>query len=105
MYQLLESRKRIKVGKLREPVLCEDEGLEVRYTCREVRLNVRYAVLPKEQCAEAGLEGEVAELCDVVVREVNCVVVLRMVLVIVTACGLFWRLTRAAPMFSMAEIL
>jgi hypothetical protein len=94
MYQLLESRKRIKVGKLREPVLC-----------REVRLNVRYAVLPKEQCAEAGLEGEVAELCDVVVREVNCVVVLRMVLVIVTACGLFWRLTRAAPMFSMAEIL
>jgi hypothetical protein len=55
MHQLLESRERIEVGKLREPVLCEDEGLEVRYTCREVRLDVRYAVLAQEQCAEARL--------------------------------------------------
>ena len=87
MYQLLESRERIEVGKLREPVLCEDEGLEVRYTCREVRLDVRYAVLPEEQCAEAGLEGKVAELCDVVVGEVNCVVILRIALTVVQECG------------------
>ena len=51
MYQLVKPCERIEVGKLHEPVLCEDEGLEVRYTCREVRLDVRYAVLSEEQCA------------------------------------------------------
>ena len=87
MYQLVKPCERIEVGKLHEPVLCEDEGLEVRYTCREVRLDVRYAVLSEEQCAEARLEGEVAELCDVVVGEVNCVVVLRIVLVVIQERG------------------
>lgn len=81
MYQFLESCERIEVGKLREPVFCEDKGLEVRYARREVRLDVRYAVLSEEQCAEAGLEGEVAELRDIVVGEVDCVVILRIVLV------------------------
>ena len=35
----------------------------------------------KEECAEAGLEREVAELRDIVVGQVDCVVVLRVLLV------------------------
>lgn len=56
--------------------------MQVRYACGEVRLDVRDAVLREEECTEAGLEREVAELRDVVVRKVDCVVVLRDSLVI-----------------------
>jgi hypothetical protein len=105
MYQLLEARERVEVGKLREPVFCEDEGLQVRYARGEVWLNVRYAVLSEEQCAEARLEGEVAELRDIVVGEVNCIVVLRIALVAAQERSISGGLARAAPMFSMAEIL
>lgn len=79
----------------------------MRYARGEVRLDGGYAILGEEKCAKAGLEGEVAELRNVVVGEINGVVVLQNVLVENS-----WgeragsgQLTRAAPMFSMAEIL
>jgi hypothetical protein len=50
--------------------------VEIRYARRKIRLYARDAVLRKEQCAEAGLEGEIAKLRDVVVGEIDCVVVL-----------------------------
>lgn len=83
--------------------------MQIRYARREIRLYARDAVLRKEQCAEAGLERKVAELRDVVVGEIDCIVVLLLriracrdtILVVGNAVGR----TRAAPMFSMAEIL
>jgi hypothetical protein len=63
--------------------------------------------LGEEQGAKAGVEGEVAELCDVVIGEVYSVVVLclRQVYVLESHGVDWWGLTLAAPMFSMAEIL
>jgi hypothetical protein len=49
--------------------------------------------------------GGAAELRDVVVGEVDCVVVLLRLQLSFRLCALFLELTRAAPIFSMAEIL
>jgi hypothetical protein len=67
IHQRLESRQRVQICQLRNPVLGKNQRPQVRYTRREVRLDIRDAVLREEQGAEAGLEREVAELCDVVV--------------------------------------
>lgn len=75
-HQLLEPRQCVQVGQLCDPVLGENQRLQVWYAGREGRLDVGYAVLRQEQCAQARLQWEVTKLCDVVVGEVDCVVVL-----------------------------
>lgn len=77
IHQLLKPCQRVQITQFCNPVLRQDERLQVRYARREVRLDIRYPVLGEEQCAEAGLQGEVAELCNVVVGEVDHIVVLR----------------------------
>jgi len=73
---LLETRQRIQVGQLCDPVLGKDQCAQVWYARREVGLDVGDAVLREEERSETGLEWEVAELCDVVVGEIYGVVVL-----------------------------
>jgi len=70
-------------------------------------LYARYAVLSKEQCAEAWLKREISELSNVVVGEIYGVVVLLCALADSQGAVLIARqlLTLAAPMFSIAEIL
>jgi len=73
---VLETRQRIQVGQLCDPVLGKDQCAQVRYARREVGLDVGDAVLREEERSKARLKWEVAELCDVVVGEVYGVVVL-----------------------------
>ena len=73
---MLETRQRIQVGQLCDPVLGKDQCAQVRYARREVGLDVGDAVLREEERSETRLEREVAELCDVVVGEIYGVVVL-----------------------------
>jgi hypothetical protein len=104
VHELLEARERVQVGELSDAVFGKDKRLQIRYAGREVRLDIRNAVLREEQCPEAGLQREVAKLRNVVVGEVNRVVVLRAPSVDSRRVDMY-RLTRAAPMFSIAEIL
>lgn len=75
-YQLLESSERVQIRKLCETVLRQDQCLQVGNARGEIRLQVRDAILPQEERAKAGLERKVAELCDVIVGQIDCVVVL-----------------------------
>lgn len=75
IHQLLEAAQRIQLGKLGDPVLGENECGEVRDARAQVGLDVRNAVLSEEKCTEAGLQREVAQLCYVVVGEVDRIVV------------------------------
>jgi hypothetical protein len=81
-HQLLKPRQRVQVCQLGDPVLGENQRLQIRYAGREGRLDVRYAVLRQEQCAQARLQWKVAKLRDVVVGEVDCVVVLCLALLV-----------------------
>lgn len=73
---MLETRQRIQVGQLCDPVLGKDQCAQVRYARRKVGLDVGDAVLREEECSETGLKRKVAELCDVVIGEIYGVVVL-----------------------------
>lgn len=73
---MLEPRQRVQVRQLCNPVLGEDQCPEVGYARGEVRLDVRDAVLREQEGSETRLEGEVAELCDVVVGKIYSIVVL-----------------------------
>ena len=75
--KLLKPSKRIEIRKLRDPILSQDQRLQIGNAGREIRLYVCNAVLRQQQRAQARLEGEVGELRDVVVRQVDCVVILQ----------------------------
>jgi hypothetical protein len=75
--KLLKPSKRIQIRKLRNPILSQDQCLQIRNAGRQIRLDIRDAVLRQKQRAQARLEREIGELRDVVVGQVDCVVVLQ----------------------------
>lgn len=113
IHQFLEPSKGVQIRQLRNPVLGQDQRRQVRYRGREVGLDGGDAVLCEEEGAQARGEGEVAQVDDVIVCEVDGVVILHVLhqrdfleygrrrLVE----GIKGALTRAAPIFSMADIL
>lgn len=105
-HELLEASQRIQICQLGETVLGQYQGVQIRYTRREVGLYAGDAVLGEKQRAQAGLQREVAELRDIVVGQVDGVVVLAVCQSLATPrVAPVSGLTRAAPMFSMAAIL
>jgi hypothetical protein len=73
----LKPSKRVQIRKLRNPILSQDQCLQIGNAGRQIRLDIRDAVLRQKQRAQARLEREIGELGDVVVGQVDCVVVLK----------------------------
>lgn len=104
--ELLEFHQRVQVGQLCDPVLSENQSAQVGNIRGKIRLDGRNPILRQEQRAQARLEWEIAELGYVVVGQVNRIVILQAQSEVAVTWGhACMALTRAAPMFSIAEIL
>ena len=78
--QLCETTQWIQIRELSDPILREDQGVDIGYGRRDVRLDIRDPVLSQHQHLEVIIEREVSEVCDIVVGEINRIVGLLLVI-------------------------